>query len=458
MAYYRNSRNISSVGALDIEKEIKMQFGRDRKNGYLLDTEVENIFISEHMVTAPGDYVKVYLYALMCAETGQSVSEERLAKLLLTEPVYIEKALLYWQERGVIKRIRNGAEDKIEFVSLRDKLFGSTGKDTPMQDVDMNSGAAAGMNSGISQFRGRLYDKQLSDMCKAVEKIIERPLGGKEPLEIFSWIDEFGASPEVIVTAYSYCKKEYKKDAAAYVGKVVKNWMLKGLDDAAKIDEYLGEIERNRFLYKRVFKALGFMRNPTEEEKKIMSRWFSDMNYSIDKVLEACSKTSGISNPNLNYVNKILTDWYKEKNGVLPNEEGRIPLGYVLKYYDYIRNEAEDAARKRKQEIYDRLPEIKELDENIKRAGMETGRLMISGRADRKEAALAVKKSVDKMLADRAAILAENSYPINYTEVKYMCSLCGDTGTTENGERCSCFEQRMEEAKTWRISEKIQAK
>ena len=48
-------------------------FGKDTKDGYLLDTEVENIFISEHMVVAPGDYVKVYLYVLMCAETGQSV-------------------------------------------------------------------------------------------------------------------------------------------------------------------------------------------------------------------------------------------------------------------------------------------------------------------------------------------------------------------------------------------------
>lgn len=432
-----------------------MKFGRDRKNGYLLDTEVENIFISEYMITAPGDYVKVYLYALMCAESGQSVTEERLAKLLMTDTVQIQRALLYWQEKGVIKRYKEAGseEDKIEFVSLKEKMLDGFAASEAAAGAGMGAAGSGDLGIGGSG----LGDEKLADMIKSIEKIIERPLGGREPVEIFSWIDDFGAAPEVIVTAYSYCKKEYKKDAAAYVGKVVKEWTLAGLSDVTKVDEYLGEIEKNRFLHKRVFKALGFMRNPTEAEKKIMDTWFSDMEYSIDKVLEACSRTSGISNPNLNYINKILTDWYKEKHGTVPGEEGHVSVGYVLKYYDYIRNEAEEAARARKQEIYEKLPEIKELDEKIKSAGVETGRLMISGRADRKEAALKMKKSVDKMLADKAAILAENSYPIDYMEVKYLCSLCGDTGTTENGERCSCFGQRMEEAKTWRSSEKIQA-
>ena len=432
-----------------------MKFGRDRKNGYLLDTEVENIFISEYMITAPGDYVKVYLYALMCAESGQSVTEERLAKLLMTDTVQIQRALLYWQEKGVIKRHKEAGseEDKIEFVSLKEKMLDGFAA----SETAAGAGMGAAGSGSFGTCGSGLGDEKLADMIRSIEKIIERPLGGREPVEIFSWIDDFGAAPEVIVTAYSYCKKEYKKDAAAYVGKVVKEWTLAGLSDVTKVDEYLGEIEKNRFLYKRVFKALGFMRNPTEAEKKIMDTWFSDMEYSIDKVLEACSRTSGISNPNLNYINKILTDWYKEKHGTVPGEEGHVSVGYVLKYYDYIRNEAEEAARARKQEIYEKLPEIKELDEKIKSAGVETGRLMISGRADRKEAALKMKKSVDKMLADKAAILAENSYPIDYMEVKYLCSLCGDTGTTENGERCSCFGQRMEEAKTWRSSEKIQA-
>ena len=92
-------------------------------------------------------------------------------------------------------------------------------------------------------------------------------------------------------------------------------------------------------------------------------------------------------------------------------------MGYVFKYYDYIREDAEEAARKRKQEIYKKLPEIKELDDNIMKAGIEAGRLLVSGRTDRKEASMAIKKSMDKMLADRAALLLSLIHILSYNVI-----------------------------------------
>ena len=44
-----------------------------------------------------------------------------------------------------------------------------------------------------------------------------------------------------------------------------------------------------------------------------MDSWFETMDFSLEKVLTACSKTSGISNPNINYVNKVLLNWYEEQ-------------------------------------------------------------------------------------------------------------------------------------------------
>ena len=417
-----------------------MKFVNDKKNGYLLDTEVENIFISEHMVTAPGDYVKVYLYALMCANLGYEISANKLAKQLMLDEDKIEKAFLYWQEHGVIEQIDpNGA---FEFVNLRGKLFGEVRASVPQTARKPAGGSAY----------SALTDKKLASMYKAIEKIIGKPLGGQDPVQILSWIEDFDATEEMIVMAYSYCKNTYKKDNASYVGKVVKDWALKGLTDAEKIDDYLGEIERNRVLHKRVFKALGFMRNPTEEEKRIMDTWFTEMDIPIHKVLEACSKTSGISNPNINYINKILTEQRKESGAVPTDENGNVTVGAVMKYYDHIREEEEKAAEARTAEIYHLLPDIKKLDEEIRRAGMETSRILISGRADRKEAAQEIRRKVEVMMADRAAILTENGFPVDYMEVRYECPICKDTGTTEGGERCSCFKQRMDEAKTWQIS------
>ena len=45
-----------------------MNFRREKANNlYLRDTQVENIFLTEYMPGAEGDFVKVYLTALMYA-------------------------------------------------------------------------------------------------------------------------------------------------------------------------------------------------------------------------------------------------------------------------------------------------------------------------------------------------------------------------------------------------------
>ena len=38
---------------------------------------------------------------------------------------------------------------------------------------------------------------------------------------------------------------------------------------------------------------------------------------------------------------------------------------------------------------------------------------------------------------------------MDYTDIKYACEKCNDTGITGSGERCSCIKQRMEEAEIW---------
>ena len=58
-----------------------MNFIREKiKDFYLLDSRIENIFINEYMPTAPGDYVKVFIYGWMYAEHGLAMSNETIAK------------------------------------------------------------------------------------------------------------------------------------------------------------------------------------------------------------------------------------------------------------------------------------------------------------------------------------------------------------------------------------------
>lgn len=81
-----------------------MNFKREIvKDLYLRDTNVENIFINEYLTQTPGDYVKVYLFALMYADYDTRMSNETIAKHLGLEDEDVLKAWTYWEKMGVVK-------------------------------------------------------------------------------------------------------------------------------------------------------------------------------------------------------------------------------------------------------------------------------------------------------------------------------------------------------------------
>ena len=80
-----------------------------------------------------------------------------------------------------------------------------------------------------------------------------------------------------------------------------------------------------------------------------MDAWFDQMGYTMERVLEACNKTAGISSPNFNYVNKVLENWRNEADskGVDVNKTIVVTQGVLNQYYDYLREKAEKEAEQK---------------------------------------------------------------------------------------------------------------
>lgn len=409
-----------------------MGFRKEKiKDYFLLDTGVENMFINEYMVSAPGDFVKVYLFALMYCELDSELTNEDIARHLNMDIEDVLKAWTYWERMGVIRKIKDSPEDKfnysVEFVVLKEQLYG---------EKENKKGFSPGQN--LHSF---MADKEIRDMFSAIEQITGRVLSAAEMGEIVSWIDDFQATPEVIAYGYSYCMQKNKKNIK-YIEAVIKGWASEGLRDVIAVEKYLSEFEKKQYLYKRVFQALGFARNATEEERKIMDSWFDTMGFSIERVLAACSRTSGISNPNINYVNKILVNWYEEnRNGKsAPGDDGReLTTGEIMKYYEALRLQEEEEAEARRREVFDAVPRIKEIEERINAQGAEISKIIISDRVDRKAAMEELRAKMDALNTEKAFLLTDNGFELDYMDIHYKCPKCKDTGMLETGERCQCF-------------------
>lgn len=413
-----------------------MGFRREKiKDYFLLDTNIENMFINEYMATAPGDFVKVYLFAQMYAGLGTDITNEEIAKYLSLDHEDVLKAWTYWEKMGVVRKIAKNPEDKfdydVEFIILKEQLYG-----------DKDQGIHIGNEYSLQTAMG---DKDIQAMFSSIEKSTGRVISTTEMMEIISWINDFHVSPEVISYGYAYCIKKKKKNIK-YIAAVINGWASNGLKDVRSVEKYLSQNEKRQHMYKRIFKALGFSRNATEEEKRIMDTWFDTMEFSLEKVLSACNKTAGISNPNINYVNKVLSNWYEEKKGRdSSGKQKGLTASDIARYYEMLRKYEEDQADRHRMQVYERVPRIKEIDDRLRAGSRELSRIIISDAVDRKQRAERIKEEAEKLNTEKAFLLTDNGFEPDYMDVKYRCPKCRDTGVLETGERCQCFGEVSQE-------------
>lgn len=179
-----------------------------------------------------------------------------------------------------------------------------------------------------------------------------------------------------------------------------------------------------------------------------MDTWFDDMGYNMDKVLEACEKTAGISNPNFNYVDKVLKNWKTEADQTKRSVNARKPvtLSVLNRYYAYLRQTEEKEAQQRLEEIYEKIPRIRELDEETRELSSDLTKAMLQGR-DGEEAGK--RERMNRLAEERAFLLTDRNFPMDYTDIHHRCEKCGDTGITDVGDQCTCVEERMKEAEVW---------
>ena len=202
--------------------------------------------------------------------------------------------------------------------------------------------------------------------------------------------------------------------------------------------------------------ALGFYRNPTEAEQAMIDKWFDVMGFDMDKVLEACNRTTGIGNPNFNYLNGILTNWYTEANGgeAAKKQKQTMPakavgaknaVALVNRLYEDIRRKNETIRNDRRKAVFESVPRIEEIESDLRRTSMDLSKAAFNGGRSGGISADALKQRIKDLEAEEAYFLTENGFPYDYLELQYDCKRCRDTGVLDNGERCSCFSEKLKQ-------------
>lgn len=123
-------------------------------------------------------------------------------------------------------------------------------------------------------------------------------------------------------------------------------------------------------------------------------------------------------------------------------------MGYNSSIYKKIYDEysqkyliARERADIKAQEVRIAIPEVARIDRELSLTGLEIFSATLSGE-DRSAKLEQIKARNKALQKKRAELLVANGYPADYSDVKYDCPKCGDTGFINN-KMCSCMKEAL---------------
>lgn len=300
-------------------------------------TSVSNIFISEYVPGANGEFVKVYLYLLhLMSLRSNNISISLLADTFNQTEADIMRALRYWDSLDVISLSFNGPGNGLSNIVLRD--IKHTGQ-TANAMADPIAAESASVNSTSSyqtetvraakpdikqteviytaepskvsyskeQLNGFLANDNFSMLLFVIEQYMGRPLSTKETNSIVYFYDGLKLSTDLIEYLFEYCV-EHNKKSINYIEKVALSWASKNIHTIAEAKE---ETSNHTDYVYQIMKAFGLSnREPAQHEKAMIAKWADTYCFDTDMIIEACNRTiKAIHQPSFEYADTILANW-----------------------------------------------------------------------------------------------------------------------------------------------------
>lgn len=427
------------------------------KDLYLQKTEVENLFVYEFLPSAPGEYVKVYIFGLMYAQNGLEMDVSKLSRIMKIAEEDILAAWGYWAKRGLLKIWHNNdnTEYEIEYLSLMEGLYGKTAK-SESTETNSESGGFY-VETGEEDPISKVVNMEIQAIFAKYESMTGRMLSAEDARKIGEAIKTYSILPDIMSFSVEYCISQ-EKPAVSQIIRTAISWAKEGCHNLAEVKEYLDKHSERINNYNAIFRQMGFNRLPNPPDREMMDRWFDEMGYTIKEILEACKKAAGLREPSLKYVDKVLENKRLEQGGIdtrkntlanidSSNNEAVVSKKVLKEYYDYVRSESEKEFREHQEHIYKEIAEIRELMDLENRINSEMMSLNLgSGNAEHKQELREQRKELER---EKRSLLVRNGYSEDYLDRKYKCYLCKDTGLTDEGKVCSCTKERAKEALEW---------
>ena len=245
-------------------------------------TPLENLFIDEYMLRAPGDYVKVYLYGLMlCYHPAQRMSVAAMARDLDMPEEDVMRAFRYWAREGLV---RQTGDNPVKFAFVNLKQMTLTRAENPGE---------------------QLYHRNFTEEIRRI--LDAQTLGENDYKTIFDWLDVLELPEEVVLMLL---QTERQSSTTGRVSiKIADRRALEGAQRGVKTVEDVEKIvligKEREMQLRKLLARLGQRRAPSDDEKAMYRKWIDDWGFTPEAVQEACRETTK-GTPTMAYLDGIL--------------------------------------------------------------------------------------------------------------------------------------------------------
>lgn len=255
-------------------------------------TSIPDAFFTEYFPQASSDSIKVFLYLYFLSKYGKEIRINDLSKKLDLPLKTIQDSIKYWEGLGLIIRKNSG----YEFAN--------------MQEIELHKLYNPRVTQSVEQIKNTEKNKY---RAKAIETINNEFFQGvMSPSwygDIDLWFSKYSFDEEVMVSLFRYC---FNRSALHrnYIQAVAEAWSQNSIKTYEDLDKYYAQQEALAKITKSISKKLGLNRQLSQYEEAYVEKWLNDYGYNMNIIEIALKRTTSKSNPNFDYINKILSDWH----------------------------------------------------------------------------------------------------------------------------------------------------
>ena len=252
-------------------------------------TPVENVFITEYMMRAPGDYVKVYLFLLnICYYPHDDYNTKDVAKELGMDEDEVKKALVYWAQLSLIE-IESRRPFSVKIKNIKQMLQ----NEKPQKN--------------------KVHNNQ--DLIMQIQQSFggRRLLNTSDTKKMLNWAQNLKWSPEMIALVVAWCiENKGRWVHFSYIDTVITSMHEQGIDNYDKAEKYLIAKTASESGATKLLESWNENRSATADEILIYKKWTDQYEMSEGVIIQARKQMVGIGGNKFKYLDGILTNWHNK--------------------------------------------------------------------------------------------------------------------------------------------------